>query len=175
MSGGKWAKVGSALANIGLRGIGGALGGPAGAALGGMVAEKLGVATADEALESITSDPATALERLREMNRMEELRLGFVAAQNAGQVAINTADASSGNAFQSGWRPFIGWVCGAGLAYEFLFRTAAAWMVQVAIWSEGADMSSFPTPPGLGLESLMPLLFGMLGLAGMRTFEKTRG
>ena len=63
--------------------------------------------------------------------------------------------------FVAGWRPFIGWVCGFALAYNFVLRDLLVWYVGV----ESA-------PPALQMEHLMTVLIGMLGLGGMRTFEK---
>ena len=76
------------------------------------------------------------------------------------QIALNTADAK-GNWFQSSWRPLCGHICVLGLAVNFLISPIAAGFGVVI---PQADMSA-----------MMPVLMGMLGLGGLRTFEKTKG
>jgi phenylpyruvate tautomerase PptA (4-oxalocrotonate tautomerase family) len=84
------------------------------------------------------------------------------------QIAVNKAEASNGNLFVAGWRPAIGWICGAALAFHFilapLISSAFAWA--------GADA---PELPAFDMQSLMTILGGMLGLGGLRTFEKYKG
>ena len=77
------------------------------------------------------------------------------------QAQINEQEAKHRTIFVAGWRPFIGWVCGFALAYNFVLRDLLVWYVGV----ESA-------PPALQMEHLMTVLIGMLGLGGMRTFEK---
>ena len=67
-----------------------------------------------------------------------------------------------GDFFTRGWRPFIGWVCGCGLAYQFLLRPLLIGFLQ----------RDFPS---LGMDTLLTLLCGMLGLSAMRTTEKVQG
>jgi hypothetical protein len=82
------------------------------------------------------------------------------------QAAINQTEAANPNLFVSGWRPFVGWVCGLGLAYAFLIKPIASPLIQK--WS-GVPMEA------LDISTLLTLLFGMLGLGGLRTFEKING
>ena len=82
------------------------------------------------------------------------------------QAAINQTEAANPNLFVSGWRPFVGWVCGLGLAYAFLIKPIASPLVQK--WS-GVPMEA------LDVSTLLTLLFGMLGLGGMRTVERLSG
>jgi hypothetical protein len=77
------------------------------------------------------------------------------------QAQINEQEAKHRTIFVAGWRPFIGWVCGFALAYNFVLRDLLVWFV-------GVESS----PPALQMEHLMTVLIGMLGLGGMRTFEK---
>ncbi|MDP2167979.1 MAG: 3TM-type holin [Thermodesulfovibrionales bacterium] len=97
------------------------------------------------------------------------LELEF-AAQSA-QTVINLEEAKHASIFVSGWRPFIGWVCGAGICYQFILHPILLWAVSVAV-SYGLEPV---TPPVLDTESLMGLVFGMLGMGGLRTFEKIKG
>lgn len=84
-----------------------------------------------------------------------------------GQIAVNKAEAESTDPFRAGWRPFIGWVCGLGLAFQFVVRPLANWTIAI--------QGSTTFLPGLELETLMTLLFGLLGLGAYRTVEKTKG
>jgi len=84
------------------------------------------------------------------------------------QVAVNLKEAEHPSIFVSGWRPAIGWICGAGLAWEFVIRQFVVWIA----FLYGFDVSD---PPALDTGTLMTLLLGMLGIAGMRTFEKSTG
>lgn len=78
-----------------------------------------------------------------------------------GQLEINKAEASNPNWFVAGWRPYIGWVCGTGLGYQFL-----VYPILVAF---------VPKIVQLDMGTLLTLLMGMLGLGGLRTFEKYKG
>lgn len=95
----------------------------------------------------------------------QELAAAVMIVQ--GQIETNKAEAANPSVFTSGWRPFVGWVCGAALAYQYLLRPLAAW---------GFAIGGHPLPvmPGLD-DTLWELLFGMLGLGGLRTFEKVKG
>lgn len=84
-----------------------------------------------------------------------------------GQQEINKEEAKHGSLFIAGWRPFIGWVCGASFAWNFVGSPVAYWVAALA----GKVM----TPLNLSLSELMPVLLGMLGLAGYRTYEKVKG
>jgi hypothetical protein len=77
------------------------------------------------------------------------------------QIAVNEADAKSGNFWQAGWRPFIGWICGCGLGYQFL-----VYPILVAF---------VPKIVQLDMGTLLTLLAGLLGLGTMRMNEKIKG
>ena len=84
------------------------------------------------------------------------------------QVEVNKAEAGHRSIFVAGWRPFIGWTCGVAVAYHFIF---APLIVFGATWA-GATI---PDLPVFDMDSLMTVLLGMLGLGGMRSFEKAKG
>lgn len=84
-----------------------------------------------------------------------------------GQLKVNEKEAEHSSIFVAGWRPFIAWVCGFGLAYNFLVYPLMLW----AVAAYGASI----IPPPLFSENLMELIMGMLGLAGYRTYEKVMG
>lgn len=83
------------------------------------------------------------------------------------QIQVNTAEAQSPDFFRSGWRPFVGWICGTGLAVQFLVSPLATWV---------ATLLGHPIAfPPLDMGTLMTLLAGMLGLGTLRTAEKMKG
>ena len=85
-----------------------------------------------------------------------------------GQLAINAEEAKSRNVFVAGWRPFVGWSCGLALFAHFLvFPTA-----DVITAYMGIEAVAYPS---FDMDSLMTVLLGLLGLGGMRSFEKSKG
>lgn len=95
-----------------------------------------------------------------------EAELNFQAKQ----IDTDTAEAKSNSLFVAGWRPFIGWVCGAAFGYCFIIQPFAQFLTLVT--HAGIDPKTFPT---VDLNSMMPVLLGMLGLGTMRTVEKIQG
>ncbi len=81
------------------------------------------------------------------------------------QVELNKVEAGHNGMFKGGWRPAVGWVCAAGLVYEFLLRTIMPWALTVA---GVPDVPAMPSLDGV----LMELLFAMLGLGLYRSYEK---
>ena len=84
------------------------------------------------------------------------------------QVEVNKAEAQHKSIFVAGWRPFVGWVCGLALCYHFILAPLIIF---------GTAYAGVPTPelPEFDMGSLMTVLMGMLGLGGLRTFEKSKG
>ena len=87
---------------------------------------------------------------------------------NMAQVQVNQVEAQHRSSFVAGWRPFIGWVCGIALAYHFVLSP----IIVFGIALSGAVV---PEIPEFDMGSLMTVLMGMLGLGGLRTFEKSKG
>jgi len=85
-----------------------------------------------------------------------------------GQIEINKEEAKSRNIFIAGWRPFVGWTCGLALFWHFLG-------LPVTLFITGWFQLEHPPLPEFDMQSLMTVLLGMLGLGGMRTFEKFKG
>lgn len=110
-----------------------------------------------------TSDEerAEAKRKLIEMEQRGELA----------QIAVNMKEAESEHLFVSGWRPAVGWVCVAAFAYSFVLQPFASFLALVL----GADKALLEALPDLELDSMMPVLLGMLGLGAMRTYEKKNG
>jgi hypothetical protein len=101
-------------------------------------------------------------------SKITELQANGELDRLAGQLAINKLEAQSPSVFVAGWRPFIGWVCGAALAYQYLVRPIIIYVSAL----KGLDPTHIP--PGLD-NNLWELMFGMLGLGTLRTFEKVKG
>ena len=85
-----------------------------------------------------------------------------------GQLEINKAEAAYGSVFKGGWRPFIGWVCGVAFAYHFVLQPFIVFGVTAA----GVEI---PELPSFDMGSLMTVMMGMLGLGGLRSYEKKQG
>ena len=88
--------------------------------------------------------------------------------ENMGQIEINKMEAAHKSIFVAGWRPFIGWVCGFALLYNFILR-------DLIVYGITLRNASAPAPPELQMEHLMTIVIGMLGLGVARTYEKTKG
>jgi len=83
------------------------------------------------------------------------------------QLEINKTEAQHNSLFVSGWRPAVGWTCCLGMAANFLIIPMTNFSLALA--------SSNITIPLIDLETMLPVLLGMLGLGGMRSYEKSKG
>lgn len=90
---------------------------------------------------------------------------GDIAALQ-GQLEVNKTEAASQNVFVSGWRPFVGWVCGSAFAYAFVVQPFATFILNA--------FGKHVVLPVIDLSTMMPVLLGMLGLAAARTYEKVQ-
>jgi hypothetical protein len=98
----------------------------------------------------------------------EEAMMRLLQQPSIAQTEINKVEAASRHWFVASWRPFIGWVCGLALFYNFIIRDITAWILSV----NAPDMIP---PPELAMEHLLTVLMGMLGLGTLRTYEKIKG
>ena len=89
-------------------------------------------------------------------------------AVNLAQIDVNREEAKNSNLFVSGWRPYIGWGCGTAFLYAAMFEPIMRFIAQVVFDYKGPF-------PQLDTNLTMQVLFGLLGIAGMRTYEKTKG
>jgi Zn-dependent protease with chaperone function len=97
----------------------------------------------------------------------EKAQMAAAVALLQGQMEINKVEAASPNVFTSGWRPAIGWVCGLAMAYTYIGYPLLLWAT--AIWWPGIK------PPVLVTDGVLTeLLCALLGISGLRTYEKTR-
>jgi hypothetical protein len=106
--------------------------------------------------------------KLLEMQQSGELAMLSAQTELAkGQIEVNKSEAASASLFVAGWRPFIGWTCGAAFAYKFVLAPAGAFAMAVS--GHPIDL------PVLDFTEMSTILLGMLGLGGMRTIEKIKG
>jgi hypothetical protein len=83
------------------------------------------------------------------------------------QAQINQEEAKSASRFVSGWRPFIGWICGGALGFQFIARPLLLW--GLALLKKEVEI------PVLDMSELYPLVISLLGLGVYRTAEKIKG
>ena len=123
------------------------------------------------AIDKIWPNPVEAAAELRKLKEMQQR--GDLAELNAqvqlitGQLDINKIEAASKSIFVAGWRPFIGWVCGFGLAYAAIIEPLMRFIATMLDYT-----GEFPV---IDTSITMQVLLGMLGLGMMRTREKEKG
>ncbi|MBU0517266.1 MAG: holin family protein [Proteobacteria bacterium] len=114
------------------------------------------------------------LDKIPDPNAREKARaelskelMQALAQADSQQVEINKLEAQNPNLFVAGWRPFIGWTCGVAIAWVFLLQPIVAWGCAIF----------YPTLtlPQIQTENLLELVFAMLGMSGLRSYEKIRG
>ena len=109
---------------------------------------------------SLIPNPAERAQRLQEL-------MTALQQWDSQQSQTNTAEASNPNIFVSGWRPMIGWVCALATAYQYLGVPTITWLCAL-------NHLLVPALPRLD-DNLWQLTVGMLGMSGLRTFEKMQG
>lgn len=107
----------------------------------------------------------------------QNAKLRLLELQQQGQLAqlaVNAVEAKHESIFVSGWRPFIGWVCGLAFAYNFIVQPMFVFTIWALTTFYGVD---FPITnlPDLDMASLLAVLGGILGLGSLRTYEKRTG
>lgn len=119
------------------------------------------------ALEKLLSLIPDVNQRAKAEAEYQRALLDIAAKAESDQREINKAEAQHSSIFVAGWRPYIGWVCGGALTFQYLVRPF--WVWAAALWWPGA-----PVPPGLD-NMLWELMFGMLGMGGLRSWDKSKG
>jgi len=107
-------------------------------------------------------DKDLAAKLLHEANSQE---MASEIQARLGQMEVNKIEAASKSLFVSGWRPAVGWICVLSLGYQFFLSPFIRFIAIVV-------MDNPPTFPVLDSSQLTPILIGMLGLGGLRTYEK---
>ena len=120
----------------------------------------------------ITTDEERLKLRLEEKKLdIEEKKID--ASLIKGQQEINKQEATHKSVFVAGWRPFVGWVCGFALFYHYIFYHLIVWIVQILIDNEVLTRG-FALPALHGIGDLIAILVAMLGLGGIRSFDKLK-
>lgn len=107
-------------------------------------------------------------ERARAKEKVEGEMLSAMTSLVQGQLEINKEEAKHASIFVAGWRPGIGWICGIALGWNFIIQPIVSWIA----FASGVDLEGVPT---LDTGELTTILLGMLGLGGLRTYEKRLG
>ena len=131
----------------------------------------LGIGAIIDSVGKVASDLITTDKERLELE-LEGRRID--QATDLAQMEVNKTEAQNQNLFVAGWRPAIGWVGAAAMAYQFLLYPLLIW-AWVWLQAEQIVPQDVKPPPMLDTEALWVILSGMLGIAGMRSFEKTRG
>ncbi|WP_299379625.1 holin family protein, partial [uncultured Kiloniella sp.] len=133
---------------------------------------------AEKVIERIWPDPGQRAEALQKMKELEQQ--GDLAFLNAevqlltGQLEINKMEAKHGGKFKGGWRPMVGWICAFALAYKFIVYPFLIFAVQICAFYMDGQLFPVDNLPVIEWSELSVILMGMLGIGGMRSFEKTR-
>jgi len=121
----------------------------------------------DKLIPDPTAKAQAQLDLLKLQQAGEFKELDADLALKLEQIKVNAIEAQSPDFFRGGWRPFVGWVCGTGLAVQFLVAPVATWAA--------ALLGHAVAFPSLDMGTLMTLLGGLLGLGTLRTAEKLKG
>lgn len=118
------------------------------------------VAAGLKVIDKFVPDPAA------KVKAEEQLRADLQAWDKA-QTDVNAVEAANENIFVSGWRPALGWTCAFAFAFIYVLGPLITWL---------STMAGNPIPlPSFNVDALMGLTLGMLGLGGLRTYEKVKG
>lgn len=112
----------------------------------------------------LPEDPQKRAEAEREINAALTENLAKI---DLAQIEVNKVEAASRSLFVSGWRPCVGWVCAAALAYTYVLQPMFIFIL--------AQTGHLVEMPALDIAGLMPILMGLLGLGGLRSYEKVKG
>lgn len=122
-------------------------------------------------IKDLVSEVVVDKDKARELNvRLEELADKTdqrLHEELMGQITVNTEEAKHASIFVAGWRPFIGWVGGVGLAYSFVLAPFIEFVARANHY-----VGEMPTPDA---NQLLTLVTAMLGVGAMRSYDKTKG
>lgn len=118
------------------------------------------VAAGLKVIDKFVPDPAAKV-------KAEEQLRADLQAWDKTQTDVNAVEAANENIFVSGWRPALGWTCAFAFAFIYVIGPMITWL---------STMAGNPIPlPSFNVDALMGLTLGMLGLGGLRTYEKVKG
>jgi len=107
-------------------------------------------------------------EKARIAHELATMSEKHAQALSLAQIEVNKAEAASGSLFKGGWRPAVGWVCAFAFAYHFIIKDLIVFGCAVA----GVEL---PELPNFDMGTLLTVLGGMLGIGGLRSYEKKQG
>jgi len=96
----------------------------------------------------------------------KEEKAKLITEINKAQLEVNKVEAGHTSKFVSGWRPFTGWICATALGYHFILQP----LLTFVLYTFGNEI----VLPTFDMTTLTTVLLGMLGLGGMRSFEKVK-
>jgi|TARA_R110002020_G_scaffold157609_5_gene340482 hypothetical protein len=111
--------------------------------------------------------PEDKEERAKAEREIEAQLMKHLSSIDVAQLEINRAEALHRSVWVAGWRPFTGWSCGIALAYSYVLQPILVFIM--------AQTGTLVTLPTMNIGEMMPVLMGMLGLGGLRTYEKYKG
>lgn len=129
----------------------------------------LGIGGVVSAAEGVANIIDRFVETDEEKTAADIIKAKIMMEPSLAQIELNKVEAGHRTIFVAGWRPFIGWVCGIGIAWHFVVYDIVSW-VQVNYYPLSAEL-----PRLGGTEQLMTLVMSLLGLGAFRTFEKMQG
>jgi len=111
--------------------------------------------------------PEDPKKRAEAERKIEAQLTEHLAKIDMAQLEVNKTEAAHRSIFVAGWRPFVGWACGVSLAWSYICQPILTFALVQAGY--GVEL------PALDMSQMMPVLMGMLGLGGLRSFEKYKG
>lgn len=111
--------------------------------------------------------PEDPKKRAEAERKIEAQLTDHLAKIDMAQLEVNKTEAAHRSAFVAGWRPFVGWACGVSLAWSYICQPIITFVL--------AQTGNLVELPALDMSQMMPVLMGMLGLGGLRSFEKYKG
>lgn len=134
--------------------------------MAGLLSKIIGAGVGDVA-EGVASAIDRFVETGEERKAADLLILKARQEPDKWQAEINKIEASHRSLFVAGWRPFIGWVCGLGLAWKFAIAPICLYVASL--------LGSTVVMPDIATGELIPLVMALLGLGGIRSWEKSKG
>lgn len=126
---------------------------------------------ARDVIGAFKADPTLTMQQQGKLAEIElalkQSELDYELKLSLAQTEIDKIEAASSDKFTSRWRPAIGWICGFGLAYATFLAPLLGWLT--------SNVAGWKHPPTLNTDVLTTTLFAMLGIAGMRSFDKLKG